>query len=261
MPKKKEKYQVAKVDTATLQAAAQQPGVDSIQGLMLPSCLGWLDEKLGKKEKPSKRLKNIAEQLESYAYTTVQYGLSRPDDYDRKVVMCCTSLSKRAHRLGFTAGANSPHDLLGLTNGREKQAILVAIKFATASSPPQLSSSEPPSYSQAVGGAVALELPPGYGAATGLPTFFAMYRSQGKKSRGLTFPHIYLFDPSEGEFKSSVKDAHHMFEALLAFWGGSQEQVSSVSAWTITPDEGSWDAYDDDDSDDEDRYVEWPPQR
>ena len=103
MPKKKEKYQVAKVDTAMLQAAAQQPGVDSIQGLMLPSCLGWLDEKLGKKEKPSKRLKNIAEQLESYAYTTVQYGLSRPDDYDRKVVMCCTSLSKRAHRLGFTA--------------------------------------------------------------------------------------------------------------------------------------------------------------
>ena len=94
-----------------------------------------------------------------------------------------------------------------------------------------------------------------------MPTFFAMYRSQGKKSRGLTFPHIYLFDPSEGEFKCSVKDAHHMFEALLAFWGGSQEQVSSVSAWTITPDEGSWDAYDDDDSDDEDRYVEWPPQR
>ena len=265
MPKKKEKYRVAKMDEAALVAASSQAGVGGLQGMMLPACLDWLDQKLAKKEKASRRLSTIAGHLENYAYPAIQHRLNQTGDYRGKVVTYCIELGKNASPLSGltpTQGASAglgPHELLSLTNGREKQAIVVAINFEAPAAPPQLSSSAPPRYSLAIAeGATAAELP-SYSATTGFPTFFAMYRSQGKKARGFTFPHIYLFELSLGEFKCSVKEAHHMFEALLTHWGGSQ-QVSSISAWIITPGQDSWAFYDDDDDDDsdEERYAVFP---
>lgn len=246
--------------------AAAQPGVDGIQGLTLPCCIGWLDEKLGKKGGASKRLRAVAAQLRDFGFRAVQYNLSNPEDYDRKVVRCCIAWGKRAFRLPVAssdqgAGASSPygpHDLFGLTNGREKQAIVAAIKFETVAPPSELSSSAPPRYSVAVGGATTEDVLPGYGSATGLPITIAIYRSVGQKARGLTVPHIYLFDPTDGEFKCSVKDAHQMFEALIAAWGGAQSRISGLSAWSITADDDSWgygEEGDEEEDEDGDRYV------
>ncbi len=255
MPKDKNKYRTSKVDPERLQRLARElPGTDgSPTSLALPSCLRWLDEKLGKKAKASSRLQAVAESLTDAGFLATQHSLSSATDYERKLVSLCFGLDKRAHALLSSDGAGAtasfgPHDVFALTEGRVKEALLVALEFESTA--PPASTLMPPSYAD------AMASPPAYSVATGLPVFFAMYRSLGQKMRGLSFPHIYLFDPNDGEFKCKVRDAHDMFEALISAWGGPTSRIGKIKAWKIVANDDSWAYGEEDDDDDEERYVE-----